>query len=89
MRLVLQRAPAGARRGLGLGGGRDLGLGLRHGRLLGLDLAAQALELGLDVRETVLAGEAAGGAGRRVGGDREAVPAPEIARRARPGAGRA
>ena len=76
--LVLERAPAAARGGLGLGGGCGLRLGLRHGRLLGLDLAAQDLELRLDIRQTVLARQAAGSTGRRVGGDREAVPAPEI-----------
>ena len=49
VRFVLERAPAGARRGLRLGGGRDLGLGGRHHRLFRLDLAAHGLELGLDV----------------------------------------
>ena len=41
--------------------------------------ARTAVQLGLDIGEAVLAGEPARGAGRRIGGDREAVPAPEIA----------
>ncbi len=77
--LVLQFAPAVAGGGLGLGRGGHLGLGLGSRLLLGLDLAAHRLQLGLDVGEPVLAGEPAGGAGRRIGGDREAVPAPQIA----------
>ena len=79
VRLVLQRTPARAGRGLGLGGGGHLGRGRRHGRLLGLDLAAHGLQLGLDIGEAVLAGQTAGRTGRRIDGDREAVPAPEVA----------
>src|SRR5262249_11323531 len=71
--------PRRARRGLGLGGGGALGLARRHRLLLGLDLAPRGFELGFDVGEAVLAGQTAGRAGRRIGGDREAVPAPEVA----------
>ena len=42
-------------------------------------LAAHGLQFCFDVGKPVLAGEPAGGAGRRIGGDRETVPAPEIA----------
>src|SRR5262249_54042633 len=47
--------------------------------LLGLHIAPHGLELGLDLSEAVLAGQTARRAGRRIGGDREAVPAPEVA----------
>ncbi len=40
---------------------------------------AHRLQLRLDVGEPVLAGEAPAGAGRRIGGDRKSVPAPEVA----------
>ncbi len=76
---VLRFAPAGARIGLGLGGSGDFGFRRRDRRVLGLDLAAHRLQFGLDVGEPVLAGEPPRGAGRRIGGDREPVPAPEIA----------
>ena len=52
--------------------------------------AARAVAgLALEVAEPVLLGEAAGRRGGRLGGGGEAVPAPEVARRARRGAGRA
>src|SRR5262249_56952384 len=79
LRLVLQRAPTRARRGLGLGGGGDLRLGRCQRLLFGLDLAPPGLELGLNLGEAVLAGQTASRAGRRIGGGREAVPAPEVA----------
>ena len=79
LRFLLQRAPARARVGFGRCRGGGFGLGGRNRRLFVLDLAAHRLELGLDIGEPVLAGEAPRGAGRRVGRDREAVPAPEVA----------
>ena len=76
---MLERAPALAGRGLRRGGGRYLGFRRGHGFLLGFELAPHRLQLRLDVGEPVLAGEAPAGAGRRIGGDRESVPAPEVA----------
>ena len=76
---MLQVAPPGAGIGFGLGGGAHLRFGGRDRRALGIDLGAHRLQLGFDVGEAVLAGEPAGGAGRRIGRDREAVPAPEVA----------
>ena len=78
LRVLLERAPAGARRGFGLGGAADLGLRRRHRLLLALDLAAHGFALSLDFGEAVLAGEPARRAGRRIGADGEAVPAPEV-----------
>ena len=79
MGLALQFPPARARAGFGLGGGGDLGFGRFGGQTFGFDLAAHRLQLRFDIGEAVLAGEPARRAGRRVGGDRETVPAPEIA----------
>src|SRR5262249_32822367 len=79
LRLLLQGPPARARRGFGLGRGGDLRLGRGDDLLLALPLAAHGFDLSLDLGETILAGEPARSPGRRVGGDREAVPTPEVA----------
>ena len=56
----------------------------------GVSASARALSsFALDVGEAIALGEPARGAGRRIGRDREAVPAPQIAFAARPAAGRA
>ena len=76
---VLRLAPPGARLGLGFGGRAHVGFGGFDRLALGVDLGADRFQLGFDVGEAVLAGEPARRAGRRVGRDREAVPAPEVA----------
>jgi hypothetical protein len=76
---VLALAPARPGGCIGLGGGRRLRLGRVCNAALDLDVLAQRLELGLDIGEPVLAGKPSGRAGRCIGGDREAVPTPEIA----------
>src|SRR5262249_3421411 len=79
LRLLLQSPPARARRGFGLGRGGDLRLGRGEDLLLTLHLAAHGFDLSLDLGKTVLAGESAGSPGRGIGGDRKAVPTPEVA----------
>ena len=75
----LRAAPAGARIGL-----RGLGrAGLRFGLLdMGSTLAhfgAHSFDLALDLGQMIAAGEPTREAGRGIGGDREAVPTPEVA----------
>ena len=78
IRRLLQLAPAVPALGLGLGGRRDLGFGRAYRCAARLRLGACALKLALDIGQTITFREPARRAGWRVGGDPEAIPAPEI-----------
>ena len=75
------RASAAARRVLGVARRGDLGLGRGRGFGAPRQIGARHLQLGLDVGEAVAAGKTPGGPGRRMGGDRKSVPAPQVALR--------
>ena len=77
--LALGLAPAAAGGVLGLPRLRHLAFRRRHGLPPRVEIGARDAQLGLDVGEPVAAGEPARRRGRRVGGDGEAVPAPQIA----------
>src|SRR5262249_36099814 len=76
---ALQHAPARPSCGLIFRSGGYIGFRVFDRLPLVLDIAACCLQLGLDIGEPVLAGKAPRRTGRRIGGDRKAVPAPEIA----------
>src|SRR6202030_3991396 len=76
--IVLQRSPAGACRGVGFGARSNFPFGLPHQLLLELDVAAHLVELIFNIGEAVLAGEAPGCPGWRIGRDGKTIPTPEI-----------
>ena len=79
VRFALQFAPTIAGVRFRLGGCGDLRL-RRCGRLTAcLDLAAGDLQLGFDVEQSIALFEPAGGSGRRMCGNGESIPAPQIA----------
>ena len=77
--LALRRAPAAAGGVLGLPRRRHFRFGHGHRLPARIEVGAHDAQLRLDVGEAVAAGEAACRPGRRIGGDGEAVPAPQIA----------
>ncbi len=75
----LKVAPRGAGLGLGFGGSANFRFGGLDRGALGIDLATDRQQLRFDIGEAVLAGEPPCRARRRIRGDRESVPTPEVA----------
>ena len=76
---MLRLAPCGAGLSLRCCGGRQGCFGGRNGLALRLNVVLRDDEFALNGLQTAAFGEPARRAGQRMGGDREAVPAPQIA----------